>query len=176
VARYYAEHAEVLQNIQALRAASTLFFLVFLAGLSELVYHHARSMALSAGVLAAGVTVAAINVVLCAARQAIALNAVQIQDPSVVQTIRDFSNALETLSSMPLAVLVVLTIWGLLHSQGARLWIGWAGLPVAVLLVLAGISPMIAFLQPLGVIAFLLASLWLLALAIWLCLRRSASH
>lgn len=171
VARYYAEHAQVLQSIQVLRASSTLFFLIFLAGLSELIYREAGSTALSAGVIGAGVTVGGIQVVLYAARQAIALNAAQIQDPAVVQTIRDFSNALDTFSSMPLAVLVVLTIWGLLQIRGGGL-LGWAGLPVAVLLLLGGISPLIAFLKPLGVIAFLLASPWLAVLAIWLCLRR----
>jgi hypothetical protein len=104
VAGYYAQNAGVLQTIQVLRASSTLFFLVFLAGLSELFYRQSRFSALAAGVIAAGVTDAGIDVVLYAARQAIALNAAQIQDPAVVQTIRDFSNALETFSSMPLAV------------------------------------------------------------------------
>src|SRR5438270_11052132 len=56
VASYYAHHAGVLQTIQVLRASSTLFFLVFLAGLSELIHRQARFTALSAGVIAAGVT------------------------------------------------------------------------------------------------------------------------
>src|SRR5437588_11954240 len=50
VASYYAQHAGVLQTIQVLRASSTLFFLVFLAGLSELIRRQARSTGLSAGV------------------------------------------------------------------------------------------------------------------------------
>jgi hypothetical protein len=75
------------------------------------------------------VTVAGIDVVLYTARQSIALNAAQIQGPAVVQTIRDFSNALETFSSMPLAVLVVLTSWGLVGIHGVGRWIGWVGGP-----------------------------------------------
>src|SRR5207244_11905663 len=134
VAGYYAQNAGVLQTIQVLRASSTVFFLVFLAGLSERIRGQARSSALPAGVIAAGVTVAGIDVVLYAARQAIALNAAQIQDPAVVQTIRDFSNALETFSSMPLAVLVMLTSWALVALRGAGRWIGWAGVAVALLL------------------------------------------
>src|SRR5207245_8402199 len=73
VAGYYAQKAGVLQTIQVLRASSTLFFLVFLAGLSELIRRQARFTALSAGVIAAGVTVAGIDLVLYAARPAIAL-------------------------------------------------------------------------------------------------------
>ena len=175
VAGYYAQYAGVLQTIQVLRASSTLFFLVFLAGLSELIRRQARFTALSAGVIAAGVTVAGIDVVLYAARQAIALNAAQIQDPAVVQTIRDFSNALETFSSMPLAVLVVLTSLGLVAMRGPGRWIGWAGGPVALLLLLAGVSATSAFLKPIGVVAFLFASIWLAVLAIWLSLQRSAA-
>ena len=125
--------------------------------------------------IAAGVTVAGIDVVLYAARQAIALNAAQIQDPAVVQTIRDFSNALETFSSMPLAVLVVLTSLGLLGIHGVGRWIGWAGAPVALLLLLGGVSATSAFLKPIGVVAFLFASIWLAVLAIWLSLQRSAA-
>ncbi len=175
VASYYAQHAGVLQTIQVLRASSTLFFLVFLAGLSERIHRQARFSALAAGVIAAGVTVAGIDVVLYAARQAIALNAAQIQDPAVVQTIRDFSNALETFSSMPLAVLVVLTSWGLLGIRGVGRWIGWAGGPVALLLVLGGVSATSTFLKPIGVVAFLFASVWLAALAIWMSLQRSSA-
>src|SRR6266581_6743113 len=155
VAGYYAQHAGVLQTIQVLRASSTLFFLVFLAGLSELIRRQARFTALSAGVIAAGVTVAGIDVVLYAARQAIALNAAQIQDPAVVQTIRDFSNALETFSTLPLAVLVVLTSWVLIGSRGGARWIGRAGLAIAVLLMLAGVGAIVGFLRPLGAVAFL---------------------
>ena len=175
VAGYYAQNAGVLQTIQVLRASSTLFFLVFLAGLSELVHRQSRFSALAAGVIAAGVTVAGIDVVLYAARQAIALNAAQIQDPAVVQTIRDFSNALETFSSMPLAVLVVLTSLGLVAMRGPGRWIGWAGAPVALLLLLGGVSATSAFLKPIGVVAFLFASIWLAVLAIWLSLQRSAA-
>ena len=175
VAGYYAQHAGVLQTIQVLRASSTIFFLVFLAGLSELIRRQARFTALSAGVIAAGVTVAGIDVVLYAARQTIALNAAQIQDPAVVQTIRDFSNALETFSSMPLAVLVVLTSLGLVAMRGPGRWIGWAGAPVALLLLLGGVSATSAFLKPIGVVAFLFASIWLAVLAIWLSLQRSAA-
>jgi hypothetical protein len=175
VASYYAQHASVLQSIQVLRASSTLFFLVFLAGLSELVHRQARFSALAAGVIAAGVTVAGLDVVLYAARQAIALNAAQIQDPAVVQTIRDFSNALETFSSMPLAVLVVLTSLSLAAMREPGRWIGWAGGPVALLLVLESVSAASAFLKPIGVVAFLFASVWLAVLAIWLSLQRSAA-
>ena len=123
--------------------------------------------------IAAGVTVAGIDLVLYAARHAIALNAAQILDPAVVQTIRDFSNALETFSSMPLAVLVVLTSWGLLGIRGAGRWIGWAGVPMALLLLLSGVSATTAFLMPIGVIAFLSASIWLTVLAVWLSMQRS---
>ena len=175
VAGYYAQKAGVLQTIHVLRASSTLFFLVFLAGLSELVHRQSRFSALAAGVIAAGVTVAGIDVVLYAARQAIALNAAQIQDPAVVQTIRDFSNALETFSSMPLAVLVVLTSLGLVAMRGPGRWIGWAGGPVVLLLLLAGVSATSAFLKPIGVIAFLFASIWLAVLAVWLSMQRSAA-
>src|SRR5207302_10694988 len=70
VAGYYAQHAGVLQTIQVLRASSTLFFLLFLAVLAELVRRQARFTALPAGVLAAGVTVAGIDAVLYAARLA----------------------------------------------------------------------------------------------------------
>ena len=175
VASYYAQHAGVLQTIQMVRASSTLFFLVFLAGLSERIQRQARFSGLAAGVIAAGVTVAGIDVVLYAARQAIALNAAQIQDPAVVQTIRDFSNALETFSSMPLAVLVVLTSLGLVAMREPGRWIGWAGGPVALLLLLGGVSATSAFLKPIGVVAFLFASVWLAALAIWMSLQRSSA-
>src|SRR5438094_6293045 len=151
VAGYYAQNAGVLQTIQVLRASSTLFFLVFLAGLSELVHRQSRLSALAAGVIAAGVTVAGIDVVLYAARQAIALNAAQIQDPAVVQTIRDFSNALETFSSIPLAVLVVLTSLGLVAMRGPVRWIGWAGGPVALVRVLGGLGAMSARRKRCGV-------------------------
>src|SRR6266581_6550749 len=163
VASYYAQHASVLQSIQVLRAFSTVFFLVFLAGLWDTLQRQARLAAI--GVVAAGVTLTGTGLVLYSARQAIALNATQIQDPAVVQTIRDFSNALETFSSMPLAVLVVLTSWGLLGIRGVGRWIGWAGGPVVLLLLLAGVSATSAFLKPIGVIAFLFASIWLAVLA-----------
>ena len=120
-------------------------------------------------------TLTGTGLVLYSARQAIALNATQIQDPAVVQTIRDFSNALETFSSMPLAALVVLTSLGLLRIRGAGRWIGWAGGPVVLLLLLAGVSATSAFLKPIAVIAFLFASIWLAVLAIWLSLQRSAA-
>jgi hypothetical protein len=173
VARYYAEHAGVLQSIQVLRASSTLFFMVFLAGLANVLYRLTRSAAQATAVVAAGVTVAGINLVLYSARQAIALNAAQLQDPAVVQTIRDFSNALESFSGMPLAVLVACTSWGLSGNRGAGRWIGRAGLPVAVLLVLEGASAISALLKPLGATGLLLFSMWLAVLAIWLCVRPS---
>ena len=92
-----------------------------------------------------------------------------------MQTIRDFSNALETFSSMPLAVLVVLTSLGLMAMRQPVRWIGWAGGPVALLLLLGGVSATSAFLKPIGVVAFLFASIWLAVLAIWLSLQRSAA-
>src|SRR6266568_2483837 len=54
VATYYAQHAGVLQNIQVLRAFSTIFFLVFLAGLWDVLRRHAGSGSLAMGVVAAG--------------------------------------------------------------------------------------------------------------------------
>src|SRR5919206_2610757 len=122
VAAYYAQHAGVLQSIQLLRACSTVFFLAFLGGLWTMLQRQARSGAVAIGVVAAGVTVAGLGLVLCAARQALALNATQLQDPAVVQTIRDFTNALDTFSSLPLAVLVGLPSWVLLgRRRRARL-------------------------------------------------------
>ncbi len=166
VASYYAQHASVLQSIQVLRAFSTVFFLVFLAGLWDTLQRQARLAAI--GVVAAGVTLTGTGLVLYSARQAIALNATQIQDPAVVQTIRDFSNALETFSTLPLAVLVVLTSWVLIGSRGGARWIGRAGLAIAVLLMLAGVGAIVGFLRPLGAVAFLVSSLWLVAVAVTL--------
>jgi hypothetical protein len=165
VAAYYAQHAGVLQRIQVLRACSTFFFLVFLAGLGDVLRRQARSAAPALGVLAAGVSVAGIGLVQYAARQAIALNATQLQDPAVVQTIRDVTNALDTFSAFPLAVLVGLTSWILLGSRGGARWIGRAGLLIAVLLVVGGVGALSEFLRPLGATGLLVSSVWLLVVA-----------
>jgi hypothetical protein len=165
VAAYYAQHAAVLQRIQVLRACSTLFFLVFLAGLWEVLQRQARSAAPALGVVAAGVSVAGIGLVQYAARQAIALNANRLQDPAVVQTIRDATNALDTFSAFPLAVVVGLTSWVLLGSRGGARWIGRAGLLVTVLLVVGGVGAISEFLRPLGATGFLVSSVWLLVVA-----------
>ena len=171
VAAYYTQHAGMLQTIQVLRACSTVFLLVFLAGVWDVLHRQPRSDALAIGVVAAGVTNAGMGLVLYAARQAIALNAMQLQDPVVVQTIRDFTNALDAFSSFPLAVLVALSSWVLLGSRGAGRRIGWLGLPVAGLLLVGNVSAMGGLLRPLGAAGFLVASLWLAVLAAWLCAR-----
>jgi hypothetical protein len=172
VAAYYAQHAADLQSIQFLRALSTVFFLMFLTGLWRVLQGiEARPDALATGVVAAGVTIASMGLVLYAARQAITLNATQLQDPAVVQTIRDFSNAIDVFTLFPVAVLVALTSWILLGSRGGSRWIGQAGILVVGLLVLGTLGAIIGPLRPLGVIGFLVSNLWLAALAILLCVR-----
>jgi hypothetical protein len=172
VAAYYARHGSTLQSIQFLRALATVFFLVFLAGLwGALRRVEGRSGAAATGVVAAGVVMAAIGLVLFAARQSIALNAAQLQDPAVVQAIRDFANALEAFTSVPAAVLVVLASWILLGGRGAGRRIGQAGFPVAALLLLGPASTVSGALRPFGPAGFLASNLWLAALALLLSAR-----
>ena len=170
VAAYYAQHESVLLRIQYLRALATVFMLVFLAGLGDLLRQvDARASAPATGVVAAGATAAALGLVLYAARSSIALNAAQLQDPAVVQTIRDLTNALDAFSSLPVAALVGLTSWTLLATRGAARRIGQAGIVVAaLLLVLSSATAGIMSLRPLGAAGFLLSALWLAALSLLL--------
>lgn len=108
---------------------------------------------------------------LYAARQAIALNATQLQDPAVVQTIRDFSNAIDVFTLFSVAVLVALTSWILLGSRGGSRRIGQVGILVVGPLLLGTLGAISGPLRPLGLIGFLVSNLWLAAVAILLCVR-----
>jgi hypothetical protein len=125
-------------------------------------------------VIAAGATIAGIGLVVYAARQSLALNAGQLQDPAMVQTIRDFATGLEAFTPLPLTALALLTSWVLLNGGGANRRIGQVGFVVSTVLLLGAFGAGGGPLRTLGPVGFLAAVLWLAALAVHMivCARR----
>jgi uncharacterized membrane protein len=118
----------------------------------------------------AGVTVAAMGLMMNAVAISIGLNAARIEDGAVIQLFNDVSGATEILMSLPLSAIVAFTSWALLKDHGAMRWIGLAGLLVAALLVIRSLvlvgGPRLPF-PP-------LYPLWFEVLAVGVAIREAA--
>ena len=173
VVAYYVQNQGLLQVVQSLRVLAALVFFVFLAGLWTLLKQaEAGSGERAAAVLAAGVAIPIIILVVSAARLTLTMHAGQMQDAAVVQLVRDFAQLLETVAFYPFTVVVGLGSWVLTGTRGVTHWIGLAGVPLALLVLVGVVSSLAGMaLAGLAMIGLLGSLAWVLAVSIVMTLR-----
>jgi len=136
LAAYYIQHGEALRQVQLIGGLGAVCLLLFVSGLGRTLGRlQGTPSQLAVGVVLAGVAVASMSLTANAATLSIVLNDGRVENPGVVQTLHDFTNSIEILMSLPLAVVVALTSWVLVRGHGAVHWIALVGIPMAVLLV-----------------------------------------
>jgi hypothetical protein len=114
---YYAQHQATVYVTQLIEAAESVFLLVFVSALGAwLVRAHRGSSSLATLVTLAGVTVAAMGLMMNAVAISIGLNAARIEDGAVIQLFNDVYGATEILVSLPLSAIVVFISWALLKA------------------------------------------------------------
>jgi hypothetical protein len=173
VATYFVQHQSALQVSAFLRGAGMLVFLLFVAGLVELLRRNAASTGVLAGAAVAGAVTAAVILASLALWFALAGNAAHLHDPTVAQLVRDMAEDLGAFALFGQIALISLVSWALLAGRKTARVIGRASLVVTALL-LAGTASIAVGSRDIADPGWLALTLWTVALSLLMIRDKSA--
>lgn len=174
---YYTTYGSVFVIVTYLGIVSTGFFLVFLAYLHSIVKQPGEpTKSLTALALCAGSIWAAIFLIFSGLILSFPALAANASDAAILQAFSDLTDIGFAANFMPAALLVSAVAMMLVGSVWIPHWIGFAGLAVALLQLLASLSLIIrsgpfAAAGLIYNIAFTAFVLWMLALSVLLSIR-----
>jgi len=175
---YYAHHRGGVLTTAYLTGLAVIFFLIFLANLYTLLRNaEGGAGRLSLAAAFGGLVVTAGIIGGTAFQTALAFRTERdMSDAAVVQSLFDMQNILFAITGFPGAVLFVSAALVILFTRILPVWLGWAGIVVAAVELLTT-GGMLARVGPLasggiiGLIGFVLVTLWILAASIIMLTR-----
>lgn len=178
-ATFYARMSEsaIYRLVSYLGEAQMPFLILFFAGLSGILRRaEGSSGTLTVAIVASGIALAIIAPLAIMIEDNLLLNtAAAGADPLVVRSFDGLGPLAFALSGFPQAIVLGGTAAFILSRQLAPGWIGWLGVILAALSLLATGTLQIHALFPATALSMLLFRLWILALSIALLLRSSQS-
>jgi hypothetical protein len=174
ITNWYIKHHTGIMIADSFQALAIFPFLFFVASLWRTVRRAEGSGVLGVVVATGGAVGGTLAMIGFAAESAVTFQAAKLGDPALVRALFDLNRIVLSYIWVPLAAMIAVASLVTVQTNVLPRWIGWAGFVAAVVMLVASLGVFADksnVLNFLGLIAFILFALWVLATSIVLYLR-----